>query len=109
MIKTLSDLPEGAIGFETKGKLDAADYRDVLIPVIERAAAAGSLRVVLLAESFSGLTGGAIGLGEERSNRVGSRGSGVVAIAVVRARWQRPCYARPDPLRRFPLNCQTPS
>jgi hypothetical protein len=60
MIKALSDLPEGVIGFETKGKLDAADYRDVLIPVIERAAAAGPLQVVLIAESFSGLTGGAI-------------------------------------------------
>jgi hypothetical protein len=60
MIKALSTLPEGVIGFETKGKLDAADYRDVLIPVIERAAAAGPLRVVLIAESFRGLTGGAL-------------------------------------------------
>jgi len=60
MIKYLSDLPEGVIGFEMNGKLDAADYRDTLIPAIERAAASGPLRVVLVADSFSGLTGGAL-------------------------------------------------
>jgi hypothetical protein len=60
MIKALSHLPAGVIGFEMNGTLDAADYRDMLIPAIERAAASGPLRVVLIADSFSGLTGGAI-------------------------------------------------
>jgi hypothetical protein len=60
MIKALSGLPKGVIGFEMEGKLDAADYRDVLIPAIEQAAASGPLRVVLIATKFSGLSGGAM-------------------------------------------------
>jgi hypothetical protein len=38
MIKELTDLPAGVIGFETSGKLQAEDYRDVLLPALERAA-----------------------------------------------------------------------
>jgi hypothetical protein len=37
LIKELTDLPSGVIGFETAGKLHAEDYRDVLLPAIERA------------------------------------------------------------------------
>ena len=32
MIKELSGLPAGVIGFETMGKLRAEDYRDVVLP-----------------------------------------------------------------------------
>ncbi len=60
MIKALSGLPEGVIGFEMEGKLDASDYRDVLIPAIEQAAASGPLRVALIVTKFSGLSGGAM-------------------------------------------------
>jgi len=44
MIKELSGLPDGVIGFETTGKLRAEDYRDVVLPALERAAAGGCFR-----------------------------------------------------------------
>ena len=36
MIKVLTGLPEGVIGFETEGEVRAEDYRDVLIPEVEK-------------------------------------------------------------------------
>ena len=58
MITELTDLPEGVIGFETSGKLQAEDYRDVLLPAVEQAAAGGSggVRIVIVIPSFEGLT-----------------------------------------------------
>lgn len=35
MIEPIADLPEGVIGFRAVGTIDAADYRDVLVPSIE--------------------------------------------------------------------------
>jgi hypothetical protein len=60
MIKELSDLPPGVIGFEATDKLQAEDYRDVLIPAIERAAASGEVRVVIVIPEFHGMAGGAL-------------------------------------------------
>ena len=60
MIEPLEDLPEGVIGFETRGKLHADDYRDVLLPAVEKAEAAGSVRLVLVIADFDGLSGGAL-------------------------------------------------
>jgi SpoIIAA-like len=60
MIKPLEDLPDGVIGFETSGKLEAQDYKDVLIPAIEQAAGAGKVRVVVVIDHFGGLSGGAL-------------------------------------------------
>lgn len=60
MIKELIDLPSGVIGFETAGKLQAEDYRDVLLPAIERAATNGDVRVVIVIRDFDGLTAGAL-------------------------------------------------
>jgi hypothetical protein len=60
MIKTLDNLPAGVIGFETSGKLEAEDYRDVLIPAIEHAAEGGKVRVVVVIDDFGGLSGGAL-------------------------------------------------
>ena len=48
MIKELSGLPAGVIGFETTGKLRAEDYRDVVLPALERAAAGGEVRFVVV-------------------------------------------------------------
>ena len=39
MIKVLTGLPDGVIGFETEGEVHAEDYRDVLIPEVEKAPA----------------------------------------------------------------------
>jgi hypothetical protein len=61
MIKVLTDLPEGVIGFETSGELHDDDYRDVLMPAVEQAVAAGPLRVVLVIPAWEGMSGGALG------------------------------------------------
>jgi hypothetical protein len=60
MIEQLVDMPEGVIGFEASGKLHAEDYRDVLLPAVEAAAAQGELRVLLVITEFDGLTGGGL-------------------------------------------------
>lgn len=43
MIKELRSLPTGVIGFEATGKLGAEDYRDVVLPALERASAGGEV------------------------------------------------------------------
>ena len=60
MITELTDLPAGVIGFEASGKLRAEDYRDVLLPAIERAASKGDVRLVIVVRDFDGLTAGAL-------------------------------------------------
>src|SRR5262249_39228474 len=60
MIKELNGLPTGGIGFEASGKLSAEDYRDVLLPALERAAAAGDVRFVVVIPEFHGMSGGAL-------------------------------------------------
>ena len=60
MITELSGLPDGMVGFEASGKLAAEDYRDVVLPAIEKALAAGGVRVVIVMRDFDGLTGGAL-------------------------------------------------
>ena len=60
MIKELSDMPAGVIGFEASGKMQAEDYRDVVLPALERAAAAGEVRFVIIIPDFDGMSGGAL-------------------------------------------------
>ena len=60
MITVLSDLPDGVIGFEASGTLQAEDYRDVLLPAVARAAAAGDLRVLIVIGEFDGISPGAL-------------------------------------------------
>jgi hypothetical protein len=60
MIKELDGLPPGVIGFETAGKLSAEDYRDVVLPALERAAATGEVRFVVVIPEFQGMSGGAL-------------------------------------------------
>lgn len=60
MIKELDGLPAGVIGFETAGKLSAEDYRDVVLPALERAAATGEVRFVVVIPEFQGMSGGAL-------------------------------------------------
>ena len=60
MIKELSDMPAGVIGFEASGKLAAEDYRDVVLPALERAAATGEVRFVIIMRDFGGMSGGAL-------------------------------------------------
>jgi len=60
MIRMLDDLPPGVIGFEAGGKLEAADYRDVVLPALERAAATGDVRFLIVMDDFGGMSGGAL-------------------------------------------------
>jgi hypothetical protein len=60
MIKKLDDLPSGVIGFEVEGKLQAEDYRDVVLPALEQAARAGEVRFVIVMPEFHGMTAGAL-------------------------------------------------
>jgi len=60
MITELSGLPPGVIGFEATGKLRAEDYRDVVLPALERAAAGGEVRFVVVLSEFQGMSGGAL-------------------------------------------------
>jgi hypothetical protein len=60
MITELSGLPPGVIGFEATGKLRAEDYRDVVLPALERASAAGEVRFVVVIPEFGGMSGGAL-------------------------------------------------
>jgi len=59
MIKELSDMPAGVIGFEATGTVRAEDYRDVVFPALERAAAEGVVRFVVVIPEFRGMSGGA--------------------------------------------------
>jgi hypothetical protein len=60
VIKEMSDLPAGVIGFEASGKLQAEDYRDVVLPALERAAQTGEVRFVIVMRDFGGMSGGAL-------------------------------------------------
>ena len=60
MIDRLDGLPAGVIGFEASGKIAAEDYRDVVVPALEQAAAEGDVRFVIVMRDFDGITGGAI-------------------------------------------------
>jgi hypothetical protein len=60
MIKQLSGLPAGVIGFEVTDKVTVDDYRDVVIPAIEAAAKAGEVRFVIEFPEFHGMTPDAV-------------------------------------------------
>ena len=60
MIQELNDLPANVIGFESSGRIRAEDYRDVVLPALERAAATGEVRFVIVMHDFDGMTGGAV-------------------------------------------------
>ena len=60
MITALESTPDHVIGFRASGTIEAQDYRDVLLPAIERAATSGEIRIVVVFEDFDELTGGAV-------------------------------------------------
>jgi hypothetical protein len=60
MLTALPDLPSGVIGFEVSGKLEADDYRNVLLPAINQAAADGEVRIVIVMPKSAGFSGGAL-------------------------------------------------
>jgi hypothetical protein len=60
VIKELEGMPDGVIGFEASGKLEAEDYRDVVLPALERAAKTGEVRFLIVMPEFHGMSGGAL-------------------------------------------------
>jgi SpoIIAA-like len=60
MIKELGDMPPGVTGFEATATMRAEDYRDVVLPALERAAAGGEVRFVVVIPEFHGMSGGAV-------------------------------------------------
>ena len=60
MITELSGLPAGVTGFEISGRVAAEDFRDVVIPAVERAAASGEVRFLIQIPGFSGMSGEAL-------------------------------------------------
>jgi hypothetical protein len=60
MIKELADLPAGVIGFEISGTVHADDYRDVVLPEVQRAYASDEFRFVIVIPEFRGISGGAL-------------------------------------------------
>jgi hypothetical protein len=60
MIKQLSGLPGGIIGFEVTGMVTADDFKDVVIPAIEKAAQSGEVRFMIVIPEFRGMTPGAL-------------------------------------------------
>jgi hypothetical protein len=60
MISELTGLPEGVIGFEARGRIAAEDYRDVVLPALERAAKTGDIRFLIVMRDFDGISGGAV-------------------------------------------------
>ena len=74
MLQPLTDLPDGVIGFQANGKLTASDYTQILMPAIEKQLARSEdIRIVLVFESFDGLTADAawqdLKMGMERLTR----------------------------------------
>ena len=61
MFEPISNLPEGVIGFEAVGSVEATDYEDVLMPSIARGADRGDVRlVIVLGDRFTGYSPGAM-------------------------------------------------
>lgn len=61
MIRTLTDLPEGVLGFEATGRLTTDDYTTVLAPALDAVrTGGGTIRVLIeLPGAFEGLQPGA--------------------------------------------------
>jgi hypothetical protein len=60
MIRLADDMPEGVIGFEASGKLEADDYRKVILPALVEAAESGDVRFLIVMRDFQGMSGGAL-------------------------------------------------
>jgi hypothetical protein len=60
MLNAIADLPDGVIGFEAAGEIEASDYRDVLLPAVDECLKRGDdVRIVLVFGRFDGFSGGA--------------------------------------------------
>jgi hypothetical protein len=60
VIAELDGMPPGVVGFKASGVLHAEEYRDVILPALERAAEQGAIRFVIVIPDFKGMSGGAV-------------------------------------------------
>ena len=60
MLNPIAELPPGVIGFEASGRIETDDYNNVLLPAIQKAAADGEVRIVIVMPKCEGLSGGAL-------------------------------------------------
>jgi SpoIIAA-like len=60
MIEELKDVPDGVTGFRASGKLASTDYRDIVIPALERAFARGEVRFLIVLTDFEGMSADAL-------------------------------------------------
>jgi SpoIIAA-like len=59
VLQPIAGLPDGVIGFEGAGRIEASDYRDVLLPAIDALVQQGrDVRIVLVFEQFEGMSAG---------------------------------------------------
>ena len=60
MLKPIADLPDGILGFEASGEIQASDYRDTLMPAVRDVWERGDeIRIVLVFERWDGMSSGA--------------------------------------------------
>jgi len=57
VLQPITGLPDGVIGFEASGRMEASDYRDVLMPAIGQLIEQGrDIRIVLVFARFEGMS-----------------------------------------------------
>ena len=74
MLRMIEGLPANVVGVEAVGKVEADDYRTVLDPAVEAAAAHGKVRLLMvLGDEYDGYSAGAawqdtkLGFGERKA------------------------------------------
>ncbi|HEY3828251.1 MAG TPA: STAS/SEC14 domain-containing protein [Solirubrobacteraceae bacterium] len=55
MVTPIDDMPAGTLGFRASGKLTRDDYREVLEPLLRKAAESGEIRMLFILTAFEGL------------------------------------------------------
>ncbi len=61
MVERLTAMPAGTFGFRFAGRIDAADYRDVLIPALREGVESGELRALfVIGPEYEGFDLGAL-------------------------------------------------
>ncbi len=108
MIRVLSDMPAGVLGFEAVDDIEKDDYKNVMVPAVEEAIAQhGKVRIVyMLGPEFDEYEGEAVW----EDMKLGARHpTSFERMAIVTdARWARPAVKLfsvlwPGKARAFPL------
>jgi hypothetical protein len=58
MLKPIADLPDGVLGFEASGEIQASDYRDTLMPAVRDVWARGDEIRITVTSLFGWMTPG---------------------------------------------------